>query len=334
MIENLEGAPPEVMTALAKGRRFTLTVPNTIAYVATHSLDGHLISFLEHERTIRTEKLEDPTQRETLAAQLLNEKKLTVVARIDLATSLVDTTIPINRITSREPELIRSLVEHDLIDDNASTFTALAPSDTCQVAFIAGSSQAPEFFTQLIPTAAVTERLLGHDDVADEVKSLIAENLPRIPQNATGEVIEGLASWTERTHAALPLDTIQLVQSSSASTEAKLKVLEQSAPTLPTEAVFAYVALLPVPYSRLLERSSRPVDLPAAPEVAKILHALEADGTGPVSSSESGRQRAASMDATPTAAVACSPSRAESTSFRHLILAVILRLRPRARIRS
>ena len=211
------------MTALAEGRRFTLTVPNrSPTSPLTHWMDTLYPSLSMSARSgLKSSKTQ--VQRETLAAQLLNEKKLTVVARIDLATSLVDTTIPINRITSREPELIRSLVEHDLYHDNASTFTALAPSEPRQVAFIAGSPQAPSSITQSIPTAAVTERLLGHDDVADEVKSLIAENLPCIPQNATGEVIEGLASWTERTHAALPLDTIQLVQSSSASTEAKLK---------------------------------------------------------------------------------------------------------------
>ena len=281
-VDDLDGVPDNVKEVLARGQRFTLTLRNVNAYISALSIDEPLARFLEAERAIAAKDAE-PTEQETLASQLLNEKQLTVEARLLLAKALTKAPIAINKISAREPELIQSLVEEGLIEDDQSTFAALNRPGV-QVAFIVGSKEAPTYFAQLSPSSAVLEQLLRNDDVSDEIKSQIAIGLPQMSQNATPEVLEALVAWSSDISTALPPETVQVVQTSGAATSVKAEALNLAAPTLPASDVLAYVQLLPDPYSAVLERSTKPVDLPLAPNMDNVLTIIEADGSGPVSS--------------------------------------------------
>lgn len=281
-VDDLDGVPDNVKEVLARGQRFSLTLRNVNAYISALSIDEPLARFLEAERAIDAAGAES-TEQETLASQLLNEKQLTVEARLLLAKSLTAAPIAINKISAREPELIQSLVEEGLIEDDPSTFAALNRPEA-QVAYIVGSKEAPTYFAQLSPSSAVLEQLIRSENVGDEIKNQIALGLPQMPQNATPEVLEALVSWSLDISTPLPPETIQAVQSSGVRTSAKIEALAIAAPTLPASEVLSYVQLLPDPYPAVLERSTKPVDLPLAPNMDNVLTIIEANGSGPVSS--------------------------------------------------
>jgi len=254
-IEDLTDIPENVMGVLAQGKRFVITLPNVNTYVSVRSLDEPLIRFLESEPRVDADAA-DPAEQEALAAQLLNEMQLTVEARIQLQKSITQTPIPIAKISAREPELIQSLVEEGLILDDPTTFAALSKSGDCQVAFIIGSTEVGTFFDQLTPSAAVLEQLLRNEAIDADIKKQIAALLPQTPQNATQEVVEALA---------------------------RAAILNLSTPELTPNDVLTYVQQLAEPYSKLLERSTKPVDLPSTPNMDLVLEAIRADGSGPVS---------------------------------------------------
>lgn len=211
-----------------------------------------------------------------------NDKQLSVEARLSLAKSLTNGPIAIGTISAREPELVQYLVEEGLIEDDQYTYGALNGPDA-QVGFLIGSREAPKYFAQLTPTSVVLEQLLRHEAVDNEIKSQIANDLPQIPQNATSEVLEALVAWSLSTSTALPSQTLQLIQSSGLTASLKLEALNLAAPILPADEVLGYVQLLSNPYPALLERSTKPVDLPLAPDVDNILGIIEGSGSGPVS---------------------------------------------------
>jgi hypothetical protein len=285
-IEDLNDVPGNVMGVLAEGQRFAITLHNINTYVSARSLDEPLARFLESERRVDAEAAE-PAEQEALAAQLVNEKQLTVEARVQLAKSITQTLIPIAKISAREPELIQSLVEEGLIADDPNTFAALNKSGDCQVAFILGSQDVATYFDQLTPSAALLEQLLRNDVIDADIKNQIATLLPQTPQNATKEVVEALADWTSSTSTVLSPETVQVVQSSPASTPARAAILNLSTPALTPNDVLTYVQHLPEPYARLLERSTKPVDLPGTPNMDMVLGVIRADGSGPVSKWES-----------------------------------------------
>lgn len=254
-IEDLTDIPENVMGVLAQGKRFVITLPNVNTYVSVRSLDEPLIRFLESEPRVDADAA-DPAEQEALAAQLLNEMQLTVEARIQLQKSITQTPIPIAKISAREPELIQSLVEEGLILDDPTTFAALSKSGDCQVAFIIGSTEVGTFFDQLTPSAAVLEQLLRNEAIDADIKKQIAALLQQTPQNATQEVVEALA---------------------------RAAILNLSTPELTPNDVLTYVQQLAEPYSKLLERSTKPVDLPSTPNMDLVLEAIRADGSGPVS---------------------------------------------------
>lgn len=254
-IEDLTDIPENVMGVLAQGKRFVITLPNVNTYVSVRSLDEPLIRFLEGEPRVDADAA-DPAEQEALAAQLLNEMQLTVEARIQLQKSITQTPIPIAKISAREPELIQSLVEEGLILDDPTTFAALSKSGDCQVAFIIGSTEVGTFFDQLTPSAAVLEQLLRNEAIDADIKKQIAALLPQTPQNATQEVVEALA---------------------------RAAILNLSTPELTPNDVLTYVQQLAEPYSKLFERSTKPVDLPSTPNMDLVLEAIRADGSGPVS---------------------------------------------------
>lgn len=281
-IEDLTDVPENVMEVLAQGKRFVITLQNVNTYVSVRSLDEPLTRFLESEPRVDADAAE-PAEQEALAAQLLNEMQLTVEARIQLAKSITQTPIPIAKISAREPELIQSLVEEGLILDDPTTFTALNKSGDCQVAFIIGSTEVGTFFDQLTPSAAVLEQLLRNEAIDTDIKRQIAALLPQTPQNATQEVVEALADWATSTSTPLSPDTVQAVQSSPGSVPSRAAILNLSAPELTPNDVLTYVQQLAEPYSKLLERSTKPVDLPSTPNMDLVLEVIRADGSGPVS---------------------------------------------------
>lgn len=282
LVEDLSGVPTNVMSLLAQGQRFALGLSNIDAYVAEVSFDEHLARYLENAGSVPVQATE-PAEQEKWAVRILNEPQIAVPARLTLAMSITQTPLPITKITTREPEVIRSLVEKSMVADDPSTFAALEGSVPCQVAFLLGSREAITFFSQLTPSAAVLQQLLSHDSVDDSFKRHVALDVPRLAGHASQEVLEEVAKWSVSAGEALPPDTLQLVQSSAIALSSKIGTLNLSAPSLASEAVIAYVQLLPEPYSRLLQLSSKPVDLPVEPNFDEVLRVIRADGTGPVS---------------------------------------------------
>ena len=282
-IDDLDGVPDNVMEVLAQGRRFDLTLHNVEIYIDARSIDQPLARFLSSEPAINANGAE-PAEQEAMAAQLIDEKQLTVETRVLLANSLTRAPIAINKISTREPELIKSLVQKGLVADDPNTFAALDNAGEAQVAFIIGSTKASGYFNQLTPSAEVLKALLCDDSVDDEVKSQIANGLPATPQKATSEVLEALAAWSISTSTMLPPEAVQIIQSSSVSTASKAAILDLNAEALPAAEVLAHLQELSSPYPDLLQRSTRPVDLPLVPHIDNVLMILQSDNFGPVSS--------------------------------------------------
>lgn len=274
-VADLEGVPPNIMGVLAEGQRFALSDKNLSLYLPACAMDDALISFLADSSTIEKTDLVDDAVREGLAVKLANTLEIPVAARVDLISSLLASgAFPIGRLSSREPDLIRELVDSKVLADTPTNFEGLAGSPEAQEAFIVASVDAPSYFPQLSRTPALLQRLVGNAAVSLAIKREILQSTPLGEPFTEGSVIDALASWASEAGELVPTSALDLVFASAASTESKLELLDSVASTLLGSRVSELVRRVGSPYADLLDRGAKPVDLPPSPKIEVVLAAL------------------------------------------------------------
>jgi hypothetical protein len=281
-VADLDGVPTNIMGILAEGRRFALSDKNLNVYLTARAMDDALISFLADSSTIEKTNLVDDAVREGLAVKLANTLEIPVSARRDLISSLLAIgAFPIGRLTSREPDLIRELVDSKVLGDNPTNFEGLAGSPEAQEAFIVASLDAPNYFPQLSRTPALLQRLVRNALVSLNIKREILQSTPRGDPFTDASVVNALANWASEAGELVPTSALDPIFASAANTESKLKLLDSVASTLPGSRVSELVRQVALPYADLLHRGAKPVDLPPSPKIEAVLVALRdtQDGT-------------------------------------------------------
>lgn len=283
LVDDVQTAPTEVLGVLASGYRFRFTLDNVATYIEVRGVDDQLIGYLEEQRGLAVAEDTPPDRRELLATQILGAKEVTIEARNAHVARLVQRVTP-SREIGTEPELVVALVKADLLADDASTFHGFSFSIDAQEALLIASAHATEFITSVGLTENLVARVLRNGDTENELKRFFADNLPTNPSWQGASVYDAIGEWILKEPQTLYSETARLMVESGASVPARVLALSYYADKAGFDLTAQYVQSFGEPYSRLLERSRSPVEIPINPDFRGVLEVLKNGDSGPVSS--------------------------------------------------
>lgn len=285
LVDDVQTAPTEVLGVLASGYRFRFTLDNVATYIEARGVDDQLIGYLEDQRGLTAPEDTPPDRRELLATRILGAKDVSIDARITHVTQLVQQVAP-SRAIGTEPELVVALVKAGLLTDDAETFQGFSSSIDAQEALLIASTNATDFIMSVGLTEDLVARVLRNENAEHKLKKFLADNLPTNPPWQGTGVYEALGDWHLNEPQPLYSETARLMVESGASVRTRALALSHYADRAGFDVIAQHIQPLGEPYSRLLERSHSPVEIPKNPDFRRVLEVLKNGDSGPVSSWE------------------------------------------------
>lgn len=282
-LKTLTGAPVSTWPALAGARLFRASLPNVATYLdEVGSVDDQLGQFLVFAGQIDADEQQpDPAggqegdtpdqseephrpHKDAVAVAILSargaiespEKRVALARSLDLSAPL-----PADRIKLEGGDLLALLIEHNLVEDDAPTFShfraagwsALEPA-------IAKSENVTEFMTPDLINGMVAQLFnspLTRDKVGPQVLAALAQYVPADDAAA----LTSAAHFAITTNMAVPLDQVQRVAATGPDARDATMKLLQMAPPEPTDIV-ATLNNLGKPYSYLSTREEAVFEVP------------------------------------------------------------------------
>lgn len=284
-VARLDDVPATAWPALADANLFDASLTNLEAYRAEIGvIDEHLAGLLENVGAISvngpdadTDENPEAIDARVAAIAVLNAPTIPSPAtRVVLANSLgLKSHLPVANITPEPSELFALLLEHDLVDDEVTSFTHFRTAGWDAIGpAIAASQGVTDFLTPDLVDGMVAD-LLTTAETRDKVGGKVVDRVNEFIPNDDSAALTAVAQFAEYEQMSLPPDTIvRAAQASPANKAQLLRLLRNATPAAEaSDVVNVFVALggayahvttpgakFTVPYDTLHEELLRVLD--------------------------------------------------------------------------
>lgn len=228
----LTNAPESTWPALATAKLFRASLANLDAYrTKVGDIDERLGELLLKADVIYTE--DEEADKIATAVAVLNaqrgiprpEDRVQVVRRFGLSGRL-----PATQVTPEESNLFALLLEHELVPDDAATFTHLRQGGWAAVRpVIVASNDIEEFLTPDLLDGMVVD-LFETPETSSKIGQRVLLALAEFLPTDDGDTLTAAAKFAVQRHTALPVDQIRRVAMTCKDAPLTVQLLQIAAP--------------------------------------------------------------------------------------------------------
>ncbi len=261
----LADVPTSTWPALADECRFTPSLTNVEAYrVQAGGIDPHLARLLTTVGAIEVDQAAEDVDPTPTAVALLNADSIEDARkRVDLARSLGVATVPVEQITPVGGPLLAFLLEHNLVPDDATTFSRFKPYGWSAIGpAIAASENFESFMSPAVVDGMVPELLRGDEITSARLGPVVVENLSQYVPADDLDVLSAAAEFALSVDIAVPAEQVRRIAVLSSSPDLVMRLLASPAQNATAEEVVATFAELDAPYNHVTTRAEAQFEVP------------------------------------------------------------------------
>lgn len=279
IVHNLMEVAHDSWADLADAQRFPTTFENVNCYIAEiGSLDSKLANVLINSGKITEHDKYEDESKAKLAKIILktNDGSLPANTRIKLVLSLeLQELINVNEIPFENGALFPMLVERNIIEDSAETFSMILSADwATKERFIQNSKDFERYMTADLVQGDVGN-LLASKKVGKTIKRIIADNPVSYIENEDDEALEHLAKFCIEERHELSLDNVQRLTSSPVSPSTVIELLQPHLEELDDEQLSKILLQIGGDYSDLIAQEKKKVSIPNTDENHELARKLK-----------------------------------------------------------
>lgn len=283
VVTDLASVTPVAWPILAMSNRFPASFENVTGYIASVGrIDQNLAVPLAESRAILRAEDGDQGAKLTLAAQLLAAGAVLPAPelRADLVVSLaLDGLLPASAVEPEDGRLLGLLLKHQLIADDATSFTLALGQDWPTREFAISESQ--QFATYMTPNEVPVgdvARLLRSMRVPAHVKEKVIENIVDYTVAADSSILQAVAEYAVGSGLQIPVAEVGRYASAGVPSRLVVRLLEPHLAAIDLDELAPILLSLGTPYSVMTERNGRHPRLPNTPaDVALVERLKEVD---------------------------------------------------------
>jgi hypothetical protein len=255
LLAQLDGVPSSTWPPLAEAKLFAATLTNFETYRAEFGeIDDHLAALLTNAGTIATRATDEDTTKETAAVALLNARTISVPAeRVALARSLgVNGPLPVSNINVEASDLFALLLEHDLVADDATSFTHFHGAGWAAIgpAIIASSNIGTFLKPELVH--GVIADLLTNPATRAKIGRQVVNAIDDYAPIGDHAALQAAAQYADAHRIALaPQTVVRIAQAASSNRNLLLRLLRTASPAAAAQHIVDVFVALGRPYSNV-----------------------------------------------------------------------------------
>ncbi|MDV6261918.1 YobI family P-loop NTPase [Rhodococcoides yunnanense] len=292
-IQSLATIPSTSWEALARCRRFPMTLNNVADYIDyVGGVDPDLASALTAAGAVAVSRAGDPADSDGLDDEISKIKRRVAAEVLQAADAIPDPAFRVALVTSLDlkewlpatsvqPEpgpLLGLLIGERVCADDSSIFEHFGALDweTFRYA-VTRSTEFQVFVTPALLGADMTAQLLSSADISDLLKKVVLRRFDEfVPtDNRRALTAAGFAALT--TNSGLAANQISSIASGTADAELVLQLLERFQEDFSIEQTVNVLVSLPSPYSELMKPGST-LTFPRNLHHTSVLHRLKSEG--------------------------------------------------------
>lgn len=256
-IKNLEDVSESVWPLLAQHNRFPATFKNVSDYInAIGSIDTHLGIVLTTADKISEHKTNEESDKATLAKQVLTSRTAlpSPTSRVALVVSLeLENYLNAEELPVEKGELYALLIEHNVIEDNANSYTRLLETDwPTRERVVEISKKFSSYVTPILLKIDLAD-FLSSQKVSLTVKQTVVQRADEFFEEANRTALHTLGKFVIQNKMHLSSKMISKLATSGVSTQDIVFLLAPHLHELPSEELFNILRQLGEPYSKLTE---------------------------------------------------------------------------------
>jgi hypothetical protein len=267
-LPRLVDVPSSTWPALAAAGLFRASLVNLKAYRAeVEEIDEHLAKLLLDAGAVRTDDHEDADELDKVeaAVALLNAGNTipSPASRVTLVRSLdVGGPLPVERVKPERGDLLALLLEHELVEDDANTFSHFRPAGwTAFEPALRTSRQVEEFFAPEMVEGMVAE-LFNSPEVSERFGREVVKALDEFVPHDDGPALTAAAKFAVGRNISVPPDQVRRVAATGEATpDMTLRLLQTASPSPTPQQIVDALSELGTPYSNLTTRADTKFDV-------------------------------------------------------------------------
>lgn len=267
VIRDINEISEKTWAILAQNNRFLSTFQNIDTYInSIGSLDKGLAKILTSSGSISEHRDSEDEAKERLARTILcaRESMPSASLRVNLVDSLaLKRRLDAELIPTEKGELFPLLLKHDLIEDNAETYTHLLQTDwTTRERYIQESRQFMEYMTAGFIVRDL-ENLILSKKIRQTIKLRVIERATEFVLDCNTKELTQFARFSTKNQRELPIDVVKVLASKAVPAKETVMLLKPHLETLAKEELFLILNSLGGNYEKLTSKGN------ATPKILK-----------------------------------------------------------------
>ena len=263
-LKDLPSVHDDYYQSLARAHCFKPDVGNVSEYLKEKGLDTDLVSFLNAERAIGYDQVEEEG-RQALAIKLAAEaqKFEEPVALVEILDSLdLDEYLPIEVFNIEHEQLAGLLIASQIVADNEDTFNKLRDRDWVDREFAISKSEkfssfvAPQHFGGSELNSLFASRL-----ISDEVKNAVIGKIEMFLQDAPLSSLAAVANYAIQKNVEFSPSALLTLVQKGVSAEKAVELIAASSLPFARDDMASILVAMGEPYSALAEKGRETVSI-------------------------------------------------------------------------
>ena len=278
LVPDISGLSRNVITALARTRRFVLTSSNVIAYVdAMGGVDDLLAACLVEAGSFVVDESTEPTgSRHAAAIAVLGATSLDGASKIALVDSLgLESVLPAPEIGAAEPEVLDWLFEKQLVTQGLTAISALTkvPWATKVASTRAFFGLAEQISALNLSDSQLLDLALA-SSVAGDVRVAALAEFDQLGSNVSSSVATRYMDHASQAREALPEARLKALVDAGASAKSTIKYVGADSSNVSDTALVEVIGELPTPWSALIVKGRETRVVPDGEGLQAVLRRL------------------------------------------------------------
>jgi hypothetical protein len=282
VVDTLVGVGNDVWPALAAHKRFGPRFPDITAYVEQYGLDANVAVVLADGAIEVPDGTGDEAKlglaRHILASAAVMpapQLRAALLGSLDLAEHL-----PAEEIPVEAGEWIGRLIEHDVIADDADSFTLIQLGDWDGLEYALGESEAiADFITPAALPSNMIVRFLDSTHIADELKTIVVQRFEEFAEGGGRDIVLRMATYALDHGVSVDWGAVKLAADRRVGSSIVLRLVRRFMSGVELTHLRSILTALGGDYPLLLEANGRHPKFPGTPEVRALLERLQQLGT-------------------------------------------------------